>query len=334
LSDEDFDDEEDDEEDEEDEVELSAEQKAERMANIVPALPAEEWGRKSEPKPRPKRDVEMENGAAATASSRAKVEAVPTLPSRSVVDQIPSKIRPPRFAKQEYDGVISESDSDDEDEVLPPPGTLGRRIAEMKWAEGEERGARIEEIEDEDEDEAMEKEFRKEKLGWEDDFDEKMRQRVWGEDSRTARTGAESRSGQGAAARGKNPEEMEEMGQTEEMEETEDVEMQEEMDPDMEEEFEGFLKFSRDALGINDEMWNSIIKSRESRGGESATRSFWWCAMLMTWRSVRSEAVIRDEAERGDSRSGQGEAKSVICGAEQGSHCNQGAGRIGWEVIP
>lgn len=263
MSDEDFDDEEDEEEDEEDEVELSAEQKAERMANIVPALPAEEWGRRSAPKPQPNSDIDMEKGAVAAAPSRSKAEAVPTPSSRSVVDQIPSKIRPPRFAKQEYDGVISESDSDEDDEVLPPPGTLGRRIAEMKWGEGEERGARIEEIEDEDE--AMEKESRKEKLGWEDDFDEKMRQRVWGEDSGTAGIGPGSRSGQGAAVRGENREETEEMGQTEE---TEDVEMQEEMDPDMEEEFEGFLKFSRDALGINDEMWNSIIKSRESRGGE------------------------------------------------------------------
>jgi hypothetical protein len=273
LSDEDFDDEDDEEEDEENEEELSAEQKAERMANIVPALPVEEWGRRSKPKQQPKSDVDMENGAAAAASSRAKIEAVPTPSSRSVVDQIPSKIRPPRFAKQEYDGVISESDSDDEDEVLPPPGTLGRRIAEMKWGEGEERGARIEEIE-EDEDEVMEKESRKEKLGWEDDFDEKMRQRVWGEDSGTTGPGSGSGSGQGALFRGKISEETEGTGQTEDAEETEDVEMQEEMDPDMEEEFEGFLKFSREALGINDEMWNTIIKSRESRGGECTTRSF------------------------------------------------------------
>jgi hypothetical protein len=36
---------------------------------------------------------------------------------------------------------------------------------------------------------------------------------------------------------------------------------------DMGEEEEEFIKFSRDALGIDEEMWANIVKDREARGG-------------------------------------------------------------------
>ena len=36
---------------------------------------------------------------------------------------------------------------------------------------------------------------------------------------------------------------------------------------DMEEEEEEFLEFSRQALGINDEQWQEIVKDRRDRGG-------------------------------------------------------------------
>jgi hypothetical protein len=41
-----------------------------------------------------------------------------------------------------------------------------------------------------------------------------------------------------------------------------------EMDPDMQKEEEEFLKFTREQLGINDEMWQSIMADRKARGGE------------------------------------------------------------------
>lgn len=40
------------------------------------------------------------------------------------------------------------------------------------------------------------------------------------------------------------------------------------IDINMEEEEEDFIKFSRQALGISDTMWNDIVKERQERGGE------------------------------------------------------------------
>lgn len=37
---------------------------------------------------------------------------------------------------------------------------------------------------------------------------------------------------------------------------------------DMEEEQEEFLEFARQALGMSDEQWNSLVSERKSRGGE------------------------------------------------------------------
>ena len=41
-----------------------------------------------------------------------------------------------------------------------------------------------------------------------------------------------------------------------------------EVEIDMAQEEEDFLRFSREALGIDDDTWNSIIADREKRGGE------------------------------------------------------------------
>ena len=40
-----------------------------------------------------------------------------------------------------------------------------------------------------------------------------------------------------------------------------------EIEPDMEEEEEEFLNFSRKALGISNEQWNDIVNERKNRGG-------------------------------------------------------------------
>lgn len=42
-----------------------------------------------------------------------------------------------------------------------------------------------------------------------------------------------------------------------------------EIEIDMDEEEEEFLEFSRQALGITDEQWSTIIKDRKDRGGMS-----------------------------------------------------------------
>ena len=43
-----------------------------------------------------------------------------------------------------------------------------------------------------------------------------------------------------------------------------------EVEPDMDEEEEEFLEFSRRALGISNEQWNDIINERKNRGGTGA----------------------------------------------------------------
>jgi len=46
-----------------------------------------------------------------------------------------------------------------------------------------------------------------------------------------------------------------------------------EVEPDMDEEEEEFLEFSRRALGISNEQWNDIINERKNRGGTSTKTS-------------------------------------------------------------
>ena len=200
-------------------------------------LPAEEWGRKTAPKDG---DVHMSEAS----SSRAKVK------GESGADQ-PVIMRPSLFAKQKYDGVDSES-SDESDDDLPAPGTLGRKIAEMKWSEG---APRIEEIEDEEQ-----VKRRPRKFGLGDDIDEQMQMKVWGNED----DGPEVVDG--------------------------------DMDVDMNGEEEEFLKFSRDQLGINDEMWEDILSSRRERGGGCAVS---WCVrtILMLY-SLRSTTVCSEGSSR------------------------------------
>lgn len=209
-----------------DEPEITEAQRQERMSKLVPGLSAEEWGRK----PQEKSDVDM--GSGPTPSSGGKGLVAGTELGDSL---LPPKMRPPIFAKQQFDGV--ESDSSDDDNDLPAQGSLGRRIAEMKWGDGEEsrREARIEEINDDDDGDEEDKadRARAENLKFDDDeVDRLMRQRVWGD-------GAED-DGEG--------------------------DQDEDMDVDMDDEQEEFLKFSREALGISDEMWDNILQQRRDRG--------------------------------------------------------------------
>lgn len=54
-----------------------------------------------------------------------------------------------------------------------------------------------------------------------------------------------------------------------EMSDPEDDDDVVEGDIDMEQEEEEFLKFARDALGIDEAMWTGMLEERKSRGGES-----------------------------------------------------------------
>lgn len=47
-----------------------------------------------------------------------------------------------------------------------------------------------------------------------------------------------------------------------------------EFEIDMNDEQEEFIEFSREALGITPDLWGSIIKERQDRGGESRENSF------------------------------------------------------------
>jgi len=219
--------------DSDDEPGPTEEEKKERMAKLVPGLPAEEWGRRTQSVPE-QSDVDMD--------TEKKSAPKPDFGAKGMVagtqfgdSMLPPKMRPPMFEKQKFDGV--ESDSSDDEDDLPAPGSFGRKIAEMKWGDGApKREAHIEEISDDDgEGDAEEKADRaraKDLKFDDDDLDELMRQRVWGGDDN------DKDEGEGDDG----------------------------MDVDMDDEQEDFLKFSREALGISDEMWDNIIKSRRERG--------------------------------------------------------------------
>jgi hypothetical protein len=231
LSDEDMD------SDSDEEKAPTAEEREERLRNLVPALPEGEWGARGGDS---KAEAEAEDDDVEMAEAPSKGTVAGTAFGDALLTP---KMRPPRFEAVHFDGV--ESDSSDEDEDLPPQGTLGRHIAEMKWGDSPPKEATIEEIDDdENEDEEDRKDRqRKKALTLDDDIDEQMRRRVWGgddededadegmEDVEEGKPGTEERDG-----------------------------------PDEEE----FLRFARDALGIDGAMWDNILAQRRERGGKSS----------------------------------------------------------------
>ncbi|WWC85946.1 uncharacterized protein L201_000816 [Kwoniella dendrophila CBS 6074] len=256
LSDGDMDDSDDDSEEEANTRQKLEAEKASRLENLVPSLPAEEWGKRTQNKASPasaKEDIsedsskfESRSNANAKARSKAKAQAKKEV-KFDHKDFDSSSMRPPKFAKQEYDGVISDSSDEDEDDEseLPPVGTIGRKIAQMKWSEGEissntdsnsssnSNQAKIQEITEEDEETEMQDQ---QKLN----LDEEMQRRVWGEPADDNDDGIE--------------------------EDDKEEEGDEGMDVDMEEEQEEFLKFAKEALGINDDLWKGILGDRQARG--------------------------------------------------------------------
>lgn len=217
-------------------------EKQTRLEKLVPALPEEEWGRKQQISIVDDNTDEKINSNVESVPSRKDKQA-----KYDASELLPPKMRPPVFTKEKYDGVESDSDDDEPDEAdLPPAGTLGRRIALMRWGEGEDKSAKVEELDDEDEHQAEEEEDkrRRAKLVFDDSADEEMQRRVWGGED--ADDDADDIPVEGGG----------------------DVEMEGEGDVDMLEEQEEFLKFSRDALGISDEMWDGILGDRRARGGK------------------------------------------------------------------
>lgn len=194
--------------DSDEEEEVSPEQREEALRKLVPGLTEEEWGNKL-----PDSDAEGKPQVPPTKKG--------TVAGTAFGDSLlPTKMRPPVFEKVTYDGVESDSDSDEE---LPLEGSLGRHIAQMKWGDGEE--AHVEELSDEEDGDEEDKADRARAKALRFDHDEEMH------DSR--HTG-DLKDG----------------------------------DVDMENEQADFLKFSREALGIDDEQWESILANRRERGGE------------------------------------------------------------------
>ena len=157
LSDEDMNHSEDDENnDEPEKVELSKDEKAERMRNLVAPLDQGDWGQK--------RDV-VESEGKSSEKEGAKDDRL--------------TMRPSMFSKVEYDGVVSDSESEEDEADLPPPDALGRKIAQMRWADTQPK---IEDLSDEDAEEVRQQEKRKKKLGLGDDIDDAMMRKVVDDD--------------------------------------------------------------------------------------------------------------------------------------------------------
>ncbi|BEI84682.1 hypothetical protein CcaverHIS002_0500830 [Cutaneotrichosporon cavernicola] len=227
LSDEDMDS-----DSEEEEAAPTAEEREERMRNLVPALPEGEWGARGADG---KATAEAEDDDVEMAPPPAKGTVAGTAFGDSL---LPPQMRAPRFEAVHYDGV--ESDSSDEED-LPPQGTLGRHISEMKWGDAPRKEAMIEEIDDDDNDgdeEDRKDRERKKALTFDDDIDEQMRRRVWGGDDEED-----------------EEDEMEDIKEGQRRTEDRDG-------PDEDE----FLRFARDALGIDADAWDNILAQRRARG--------------------------------------------------------------------
>lgn len=123
--------------DDDQELEDTAAIREEKMRNLVPALPAEEWGRKTPITP----------ATPANKDGKAVKKVTIADPKTKSSDDKPIKMRPPVFEPQEYDGVISESDDSDDDEPARA-GSLGKILGDMKWAD---MGPQIEDLDGEDE---------------------------------------------------------------------------------------------------------------------------------------------------------------------------------------
>lgn len=214
------------------EPELTERQRQERLARLVQPLDASEWGQRTQAAP-PAMDVDGADEAGAPGLVAG---------SRAGDALLPRSMRPPRFAKQEYDGVVSESSDEDSGDERAPEGSIGRHVLGMRWADGAPtsdaasaapRSATIEEIPsdgDKDEDEDDEDRARKTALAL-GDIDEEMNRRAWG------------------------------LG-TDEDGKDEDADA----DVDMGDEEGDFLEFSRQALGLSDEQWADILRERKDRG--------------------------------------------------------------------
>jgi hypothetical protein len=151
---------------EDEELEDPKDVREEKMRNLVPALPADEWGSKTSTKP-----------VGTTNDGKKKV----TIADPKNKDDTPIKMRPPVFEPQEYDGVVSDSDDSDDDEPARQ-GSLGRALGDMNWAATKPK---LEELSDEEEDNDDDSEGegavdKSRQFGLGDDIDEEMKRAVWG----------------------------------------------------------------------------------------------------------------------------------------------------------
>lgn len=262
---------------EDEEMEDTPAEREEKMRNLVPALPTEEWGRKAPITPAKKDDKD--------ARPVKKVTIADPKSKSKTVDDKPIKMRPPLFEPQEYDGVVEESDDSDDDDEPARAGSLGKILGDMKWAD---MGPQIEGLDGEDE-EDLEKEARNRsrKFGLGDDIDEAMKRKVWGNKD----------------------------GPDDDMDEEEDEDEDMDFEPDMEAEQGDFFKFAQEALGLSAEQMQSIVSSREARGGKFIPHPEDTFNKRPDGCSIRTDAFFlirsQDRRDRGTDPSGQNDKTST-----------------------
>lgn len=234
LSDDDMVGDSDDETDPEDEPE-DQEERARRMDALVPALPADEWGSRTQaPAPAPEKPSSKAQTVTADRPKRVSFDAS-AKPDTSGLKA--GRIEPLTAAISEYDGMnIDSDDESDEDEDTAPTG-WGAQSSESIIGEGAqtktELAASIKALADE--------------------FSRDV-----------------SQNGGRAA---KSSSVLDKKTRFEEVcEERPAVQEDENMEPevDMAAEEEDFLRFAREALGIDEDQWNGMLDERKSRGGGCA----------------------------------------------------------------
>lgn len=236
MSDEDMLGDSDDESDNGDAMDLTLEEKQSRLDKLVPNLPTDQWGMKTQTIDHMDIDepeIIQRTGTGKQVSFAPGTKAPLTHPER--------KPRPPMFEPEQYEGHVEESDdeSDDGDVDNGYSNPMGWGAAPVK---GKEKPRKVIDASVH----ALQESLR---TGVPMPADQ-LKETVLGDSlelSSDESEDEESGEGDGRKTNGKG-----------------------EVDVDMDNEEEEFLRFARDALGINEEMWNGIVTDRKAKGGMSS----------------------------------------------------------------
>lgn len=240
---------------------MDGEERERRLNALVPGLAPEEWGSKTQ---KPEEAEEMKETETTDKPKRKVSFATGTKTAdetdASKTEDMPS-IRPPILEPENYDGHIPESDDDMSD--WDPADDMVGGWAKRPSYQTAEKG----------------KKGKKRNI-----------------DPSTYVLQEALRTGQPMPR--ENLKEFD-VGNRLDMSDDEDQEDNDEAreeaglgEPDMEAEQDDFLRFAREALGINDEMWKGMMGDRKARGGESRRGvSHRSCADICRRNSVRARRV-------------------------------------------